>query len=137
MSKYAFQSYLRHGRKFDVDNAYWKAAASDLDGTELRQLAAELEVKLPRRWANRPSDPAPQAGSAANKSPDRPDALTPESVSSEGRTRTCKNGDGRALGPMNTTGLCRRCYQRELMRERRAALRPAVCEETFPPVGEW
>ena len=67
----AFESYLRHGRKFAIDSSYWEAAASNLHPVDLRRLAAELDVDLPARWANRRNegpDPAPQAGLTANKS---------------------------------------------------------------------
>lgn len=114
-------SYIRHGRRFGVDDEFWQTAASDLEGAELRRLAAELDAKLPNRWAttpNRPSEPAPQAGSTANKSRSWPTGRG-ESVSSGERPLTCECGT--ALGSMNTTGQCRTCYQRDLMRSRRGA----------------
>ena len=117
----ALAEYIRHGRAHGVSPEFWEVAASDLDHGDLRRLAAELDAKLPSRWATspiRPSEPAPQAGLAANKSESQPVALTPSVCSGE-RPRQC--GCGRALPMMNTSGLCRTCYQRELMRRRRAA----------------
>ena len=115
-------AYLRHGRLYGVGPEFWEAAASELDQRELQRLAAELDARLPSMWAippNRPSEPASQAGLAANKSRTQPVAPT-EPVSSTQRSRLC--GDcGKALPPMNTSGLCRGCYQRQLMRTRRAA----------------
>jgi hypothetical protein len=71
MARDPFGSYLRHGRSFGVDDTFWQTAAADLAAADLQRLAAELDAKLPAKWAtrrNEPSEPAPQAGLTANKS---------------------------------------------------------------------
>lgn len=119
-----FERYLRHGQRYGADDEFWKAASSaGLAVRELRRLAAELGTKLPKRWSapqNGGPDPASQAGLTANKSAIRPvgpgDVLAPVEARFGRRCSSCDGG----LGAMNTSGLCRRCYQRELMRRRRA-----------------
>jgi hypothetical protein len=116
-----FDRYARHARAFGACDEFWQAAASDLNDGQLRRLAADLGVKLPGKWANtrnRAADPAPEAGLTANNSGGPSDGLR-SAVSSAERPRNCRDC-GRALGSMNTSGLCRTCYQRELMRRRRA-----------------
>jgi hypothetical protein len=43
-----FERYLRHGRSFGVDAAFWSNAFEDLTRPELERLGKELGVKVPR-----------------------------------------------------------------------------------------
>ena len=70
MSDEPFERYLRHGRRYEVDEAFWETAARDLGTRDLRRLAAELGARLPRRWStsrSRGPQLAPEARSTANK----------------------------------------------------------------------
>jgi len=123
MSGGPFEKYVRHGRRFGVDDEFWTAAADDLGRSALRRLAAELDVKLSSKWAtarNHPCGPALQAGLTVDKSRPGLTGRPIESVDSEAARRHSCGSCNKPLGMMNTSGLCRLCYQRDHVRRRRA-----------------
>ena len=136
-----YARYLCHGRKYGVDNAFWKTASSDgLSQHEMRRLARELGVKLPSKWSlsrNGTPEATSHAGLTANKSQTGPAGPSRRLLAVESGERGSCAGCEVALGAMNTSGLCRRCYQRELMRDRRRKSPPEGVETAIPPVEEW
>lgn len=116
--------YVRHGLRFGVCPEFWQTAARDLDGGEVLRLARELGVALPRSLKTtgtspiRANEPARSAAVTANGSRGltEPSDRVSSSPTRPGYCADC----GLALPMRNRTGYCRTCYQRRLMRARRA-----------------
>jgi ribosomal protein S14 len=115
------EGYLRHGRHYGVDAEFWQAAATDLDGLDLRALARDLGVKLPDKWAADPDGrfgPLPCGRSGRS---DRPRPLTPDAASVD--TNGCQECGG-PVALLSRTGICRRCQWRLGQRHSRSRRSP-------------